>query len=288
MRPVVLFTALLLATLASFLFSLSSGSVDVGWQELLTAITGDTQGLADRVVIELRWPRAAAAFTTGALLALAGSLMQVLLRNPLADPYVLGVSGGAATGALLALLMLPMAALLCRFWLQSLYPGAYNSGQSPGPGDLAMAKLYFRHGTVGSAKTLNLLAVAHNYMQQNKRAFIIKPELDVRFGRDVVHSRAGVEKKALSRTPVSAPSHHSASRTAGSRKPTSGSFRRRRLCVVSGSQTTAVEVTSSVAIPWSPYGFPYATAGWTQALMSTELRVNPRSSRNCLRHRPPP
>ena len=59
-----------------------------------------------------------------------------------------------------------------------------------------MAKLYFRHGTVGSAKTLNLLAVAHNYLQQNKRAFLIKPELDVRFGRDVVHSRAGVEKPA--------------------------------------------------------------------------------------------
>jgi thymidine kinase len=60
----------------------------------------------------------------------------------------------------------------------------------------AMAKLYFRYGTVGSAKTLNLLAVAHNYMMQDKRAFIIKPELDVRFGRDLVHSRAGVEKKA--------------------------------------------------------------------------------------------
>ena len=59
-----------------------------------------------------------------------------------------------------------------------------------------MAKLYFRYGTVGSAKTLNLLAVAHNYMQQNKRAFIIKPELDVRFGKDTVTSRAGVEKKA--------------------------------------------------------------------------------------------
>ena len=59
-----------------------------------------------------------------------------------------------------------------------------------------MAKLYFRYGTVGSAKTLNLLAVAHNYAQQNKRAFIIKPELDVRFGRDLVHSRAGVEKQA--------------------------------------------------------------------------------------------
>ncbi len=59
-----------------------------------------------------------------------------------------------------------------------------------------MAKLYFRYGTVGSAKTLNLLAVAHNYMQQNKRAFLIKPTIDVRFGRDLVRSRAGVEKKA--------------------------------------------------------------------------------------------
>lgn len=59
-----------------------------------------------------------------------------------------------------------------------------------------MAKLYFRYGTVGSAKTLNLLAVAHNYLLQKKRAFIIKPELDDRFGVDVVHSRAGMEKKA--------------------------------------------------------------------------------------------
>jgi thymidine kinase len=59
-----------------------------------------------------------------------------------------------------------------------------------------MAKLYFRYGTVGSAKTLNLLAVAHNYLQQNKRALIMKPELDVRFGQDRVHSRAGMEKKA--------------------------------------------------------------------------------------------
>lgn len=59
-----------------------------------------------------------------------------------------------------------------------------------------MAKLYFRYGTVGSAKTLNLLAVAHNYMLQKKRAFIIKPELDQRFGREQVVSRAGLEKPA--------------------------------------------------------------------------------------------
>jgi len=59
-----------------------------------------------------------------------------------------------------------------------------------------MAKLYFRYGTVGSAKTLNLLAVAHNYEQQGKRALLMKPGLDDRFGRDNVRSRAGLERKA--------------------------------------------------------------------------------------------
>src|SRR5690606_28751081 len=59
------------------------------------------------ILWQLRVPRALAAFAVGGLLALAGALMQVLLRNPLADPYVLGVSGGAAVGAMLALTMLP-------------------------------------------------------------------------------------------------------------------------------------------------------------------------------------
>lgn len=59
-----------------------------------------------------------------------------------------------------------------------------------------MAKLYFRHGTVGSAKTLNLLAVAHNYRQQGKRVLLLKPELDIRFGRESIKSRAGLEMAA--------------------------------------------------------------------------------------------
>jgi thymidine kinase len=59
-----------------------------------------------------------------------------------------------------------------------------------------MAKLYFRYGTVGSAKTLNLLAVAHSYGQQNKRVFVIKPALDNRFGESIVRSRAGLEREA--------------------------------------------------------------------------------------------
>ena len=59
-----------------------------------------------------------------------------------------------------------------------------------------MAKLYFRHGTMGSAKTLNLLAVAHNYRQQGKRVMLLKPKLDERFGASTITSRAGLEATA--------------------------------------------------------------------------------------------
>ncbi|MEC5216913.1 iron complex transport system permease protein [Actimicrobium sp. GrIS 1.19] len=70
--------------------------------------SGCFSGSAD-LLWALRLPRALSAFAVGGLLALAGALMQVLLRNPLADPYVLGVSGGAATGAMVAMLLAPVA-----------------------------------------------------------------------------------------------------------------------------------------------------------------------------------
>lgn len=60
----------------------------------------------------------------------------------------------------------------------------------------AMPKLYFRHGAVASAKTLNLLAVAHNYRQQGKNVMVLKPGIDTRFGIDMVASRAGLQQKA--------------------------------------------------------------------------------------------
>jgi len=59
-----------------------------------------------------------------------------------------------------------------------------------------MPKLYFRHGAVSSAKTLNLLAVAHNYRTQGKPIIILKPAMDTRFGADDVKSRAGLIQKA--------------------------------------------------------------------------------------------
>ncbi len=92
--------ALVVVAALSLLFSLMHGSTAIPIAQLWH---GDDPILR-QIVGELRLPRAASAFVTGGTLALAGTLMQVLLRNPLADPYVLGVSGGAASGALLALL----------------------------------------------------------------------------------------------------------------------------------------------------------------------------------------
>lgn len=59
-----------------------------------------------------------------------------------------------------------------------------------------MAKLYFRYGAMGSAKTLNLLAVRHNYELQKKRVLLMKPGKDDRFGTDEVRSRAGLSYRA--------------------------------------------------------------------------------------------
>lgn len=59
-----------------------------------------------------------------------------------------------------------------------------------------MAKLYFRYGTMDSAKSMNLLAVAHNYRKQGKRILLIKPRLDTRFGDTKIASRCGLEAEA--------------------------------------------------------------------------------------------
>jgi len=97
MRAGHLITLLVAASIAAIGASLALGSsgLDAPWQRLM-----DGDPLMRTIVWELRLPRALAAFGTGVVLSLAGVLMQALLRNPLADPYVLGVSGGAAVGAL--------------------------------------------------------------------------------------------------------------------------------------------------------------------------------------------
>jgi iron complex transport system permease protein len=103
-RAVVTLVLLAGSAVAAVLASVMLGSVHVAPTEVFAVFSGSGDDLARMLVLDLRLPRTLAAFATGGLLAVAGALMQVLLRNPLADPYVLGISGGAAVGALLAMI----------------------------------------------------------------------------------------------------------------------------------------------------------------------------------------
>lgn len=104
-RPLILpLLILALASALAMMLSVGIGSVSLSPGQVVGVLLGGGTELHQTLVLELRLPRTLAAFATGGLLAVAGALMQVLLRNPLADPYVLGLSGGAAVGALFAML----------------------------------------------------------------------------------------------------------------------------------------------------------------------------------------
>ena len=104
-RALLILAALALLAVASLVLALMVGSVRVPFGDVLPALFGSKGSMSAEVVRSLRLPRALAGFACGGLLALAGALLQVLLRNPLADPYVLGISGGAGVGAILAMLL---------------------------------------------------------------------------------------------------------------------------------------------------------------------------------------
>jgi iron complex transport system permease protein len=113
----LLLSILLILSVASIIAATAMGSVTLGPGQWWSAIQQPDSEYGE-LVWRLRIPRAFAAWTVGSLLALSGCLMQVLLRNPLADPYILGVSGGAACAALLGMSIglaatwLPLMALL--------------------------------------------------------------------------------------------------------------------------------------------------------------------------------
>ena len=105
MKTSRLLALLSLISVLSLCMAVSVGSTSMHLNSIVTALLGHHDSVAREVILQLRVPRALNAFCIGGLLALAGVLMQVLLRNPLADPYVLGISGGAAVAALGAMLL---------------------------------------------------------------------------------------------------------------------------------------------------------------------------------------
>jgi iron complex transport system permease protein len=104
LRRTICLLLLLLAALSALVMAVMIGSSSLTPARTIAALLGHGDSLDIAIVQGLRLARAAAAFSVGALLAVAGLLLQALFRNPLADPYVIGVSGGASVGALTALI----------------------------------------------------------------------------------------------------------------------------------------------------------------------------------------
>jgi iron complex transport system permease protein len=102
-RSTLVFGLLAAAAVMAAVFGSAAGSADLSGRQILAALLGPGDELAHSIVWQLRMPRVLAGFAVGALLSLAGVLLQTMLRNPLADPYVLGLSGGGAIGALAAM-----------------------------------------------------------------------------------------------------------------------------------------------------------------------------------------
>ena len=100
-------TLLVVALAVSMVAGVAFGAVPVAPAEVISAIgralRGTSSGLADTLIVQVRLPRVILAALVGAALAGAGALYQALFRNPLADPYILGVSSGAGLGAMIAL-----------------------------------------------------------------------------------------------------------------------------------------------------------------------------------------
>jgi len=103
--PLTLLIILLLLAAGSLFVGLLFGSVNIPFYKIAHILLLPADDATTQIVWQLRLPRVLASFACGGLLALAGTLLQVLLRNPMADPYILGVSGGAAVGALTAMLL---------------------------------------------------------------------------------------------------------------------------------------------------------------------------------------
>lgn len=106
-RAVPALIALAAALVVTVIAAIALGAVRVPASEVVAAIgrglTGQAGGMADTLIVGIRLPRVLLATLVGAALAVAGCIFQALFRNPLADPYILGVSSGAGLGAVLAL-----------------------------------------------------------------------------------------------------------------------------------------------------------------------------------------
>ena len=100
-RNTLLFSILFVLCLLLFLADLAWGSINIPFREIMDVLTGKGESINAEILLNFRLPKALTAILTGAALSVAGLMMQTLFRNPLAEPYILGVSSGASLGVAL-------------------------------------------------------------------------------------------------------------------------------------------------------------------------------------------
>jgi iron complex transport system permease protein len=148
---------LVLLTLLAILLGLGSGPVALSPREVVLAlIAGEDPALAgDRFIVwELRLPRVLGALLVGAVLAQCGAAMQGLFRNPLADPGLIGISAGAAVGAISSLLFLPA-------WLPTGHPlGVLQLPLAGLLGGWVTALLVYKTGSLGGRVSVTAMLLA--------------------------------------------------------------------------------------------------------------------------------
>jgi iron complex transport system permease protein len=112
-RSLILFIGLSLLAIGLFLADLAWGSIHISLSEIISVFFGKGgEGINSEILLNFRLPKAITAVLAGASLSVAGLMMQTLFRNPLADPYILGVSSGASLGVALVMMaaaFLPVA-----------------------------------------------------------------------------------------------------------------------------------------------------------------------------------
>ena len=101
---IILFAAL---AFAGFIFSIVAGSVDIPLAEIWQSINGTHGGVHEKIIMNIRLPRTVVASLVGINLSLSGAILQAVMKNPLADPHIIGISSGAGLAGIAILLMLP-------------------------------------------------------------------------------------------------------------------------------------------------------------------------------------
>jgi iron complex transport system permease protein len=156
LRYNLIFTGLAILILLFFLLDLFLGSVSLKPKDVIDAIFNNTENIARTILVKFRLPKAITALSVGIALSISGLQMQTLFRNPMAGPYVLGISSGASLGVALVLLgfsssMTPESIKAFGNWA--------IAGASWGGAGLVMILIMFISGRVKNILTVLILGI---------------------------------------------------------------------------------------------------------------------------------